>query len=68
VLKAEAEAKGWRRLYETTQKMIASNEGLITTAVKKRETLQRDAANEIGQANKWLAEAENLRKRSSGSA
>ena len=63
VLNAEAEAELWHRLYDDTQKMIEANDELIATATKKKAELQRDALQEIQQANKWKAAAEDLRKR-----
>lgn len=63
VLDALHEADLWHRLYEGTQKMIEANDGLIATATEKKAELQRDAMNEIAQANKWKAEAEAWRKK-----
>jgi hypothetical protein len=62
VLDALYEADGWHRLYQGTQKMIDANDQLIATATKKKAGLQRDAMNEIAQANKWKAEAEARRQ------
>jgi hypothetical protein len=53
VLEAEAEAKGWRRLYETTQKQIASHDELIASTTESNEKLRREALRQIEQANKW---------------
>jgi hypothetical protein len=63
VLDAEAEAASWHRLYEGSQKMIEANDELIATATEKKAELQRDALQEIQQADKWQAEAEERRKR-----
>jgi hypothetical protein len=57
-LDADAEAALWHRLYQSTQRRIEANDRVIESATKKREELRKEAMTEIGQANKWKAEAE----------
>jgi hypothetical protein len=62
VLDALSEAGMWHRLYEQTQKMIEGEDRQIASAIERKAELQRDAMNEIEQANRWKAEAETRRR------
>lgn len=62
VLKADAEAALWFRLYQHTNKMLEINERQIAKAEETAKDLRRDAMREMGQANKWQADAATRRQ------
>jgi hypothetical protein len=63
VLRAQAKADLWHRLYGQSSKMIEANEELIAKANEQNSELRRDALREIAHANEWAAKASALQQK-----